>query len=143
MSGAPTQDAHGAARKINAWSYSGSVPGPMIEVDEGDRVRVVFTNKLPEPTTIHWHGLEIPIEMDGTPYISQPMVEPGGVFIYEFTVNQNGTFFYHSHGAMQEMMGMIGLFVIHPKLPHAPRVDTHYAYVLMVRALTLHQHTRT
>jgi len=70
MSGAPTQDAHGAARKINAWSYSGSVPGPMIEVNEGDRVRVVFTNKLPEPTTIHWHGLEIPIEMDGTPYIS-------------------------------------------------------------------------
>ncbi|MGH9937748.1 MAG: multicopper oxidase domain-containing protein, partial [Blastocatellia bacterium] len=81
----------GPARKMNAWGYNGSVPGPMVEVNEGDRVRVVFTNKLPEPTTVHWHGLEIPIEMDGTPYISQPMVEPGGVFIYEFTVNQNGT----------------------------------------------------
>src|SRR5499433_1734144 len=93
----------GPARKMNAWGYNGSVPGPMIEVVEGDRVRVIFENKLPEPTTLHWHGLEIPIEMDGTPYISQPMVEPGGMFIYEFTVNQNGTFFYHSHGAMQAM----------------------------------------
>jgi manganese oxidase len=125
----------GSARKMNAWGYNGSVPGPMIEVNEGDRVRVVFTNKLPEPTTVHWHGLEIPIEMDGTPYISQPMVEPGGMFIYEFTVNQNGTFFYHSHGAMQEMMGMIGMFVIHPKVPHTPRVDKDYGFVLQEWAL--------
>ena len=131
----------GPARKMNAWGYNGSVPGPMIEVNEGDRVRVVFTNKLPEPSTVHWHGLEIPIEMDGTPYISQPMVEPGGVFIYEFTVNQNGTFFYHSHGAMQEMMGMIGLFVIHPKVPHAPRVDKDYAFVLQEWALLPNNNT--
>ncbi|HEY8459795.1 MAG TPA: multicopper oxidase domain-containing protein, partial [Blastocatellia bacterium] len=131
----------GPARKMNAWGYNGSVPGPMIEVNEGDRVRVVFTNKLPEPTTIHWHGLEIPIGMDGTPYISQPMVEPGGVFTYEFTVNQNGTFFYHSHGAMQEMMGMIGLFVIHPKIPHAPRVDKDYAFVLQEWALLPNNNT--
>ena len=131
----------GPARKMNAWGYNGSVPGPMIEVNEGDRVRVVFTNKLPEPTTVHWHGLEIPIEMDGTPYISQPMVEPGGVFIYEFTVNQNGTFFYHSHGAMQEMMGMIGLFVIHPKVPHAPRVDKDYGFVLQEWALLPNNNT--
>ena len=125
----------GPARKMWAWGYNGSVPGPMFEVVEGDRVRVIFENKLPEPTTIHWHGLEIPIEMDGTPYISQPMVEPGGVFIYEFTVNQNGTFFYHSHGAMQEMLGMIGLFVIHPKTPHTPRVDKDYGIVLQEWAL--------
>jgi FtsP/CotA-like multicopper oxidase with cupredoxin domain len=131
----------GPARKINAWGYNGSVPGPMIEVDEGDRVRVVFTNRLPEPTTIHWHGLEIPVEMDGTPYISQPMVEPGGMFVYEFTVNQNGTFFYHSHGAMQEMIGMIGLFVIHPKVPHAPRVDKDYAFVLQEWALLPNNNT--
>src|SRR5262247_163140 len=131
----------GSARKINAWGYNGSVPGPMIEVNEGDRIRVVFTNKLPEPTTIHWHGLEIPIEMDGTPYISQPMVEPGGMFIYEFTVNQNGTFFYHSHGAMQEMMGMIGLFVIHPKTPHMPRVDKDYGFVLQEWALLPNNNT--
>jgi FtsP/CotA-like multicopper oxidase with cupredoxin domain len=131
----------GPARKMNAWGYNGSVPGPMIEVNEGDRVRIVFSNKLPEPTTVHWHGLEIPIEMDGTPYISQPMVEPGGVFIYEFTVNQNGTFFYHSHGAMQEMMGMIGLFVIHPKIPHTPRVDKDYGFVLQEWALLPNNNT--
>jgi manganese oxidase len=125
----------GPARKMWGWGYQGSVPGPMIEVVEGDRVRVIFENKLPEPTTVHWHGLEIPIEMDGTPYISQPMVEPGGVFIYEFTVKQHGTFFYHSHGAMQEMMGMVGLFVIHPKVPHTPRVDKDYGIILQEWAL--------
>lgn len=125
----------GPPRKMFGWGYNGSVPGPMIEVMEGDRVRVIFENKLPEATTIHWHGLEIPIEMDGTPYISQPMVEPGGVFIYEFTVNQHGTFFYHSHGAMQEMMGMIGLFVIHPKIPHTPLVDKDYGIILQGWAL--------
>ncbi len=125
----------GPARKMWAWGYNGSVPGPMIEVVEGDRVRVIFENKLPEATTVHWHGLEIPIEMDGTPYISQPMVEPGGVFIYEFTVNQNGTYFYHSHGAMQEMLGMIGMFVIHPKTQHTPRVDKEYGIILQEWAL--------
>ncbi len=125
----------GPARKMWAWGYNGSVPGPMIEVVEGDRVRIVFENKLPEATTVHWHGLEIPIEMDGTPYISQPMVEPGGMFVYEFTLNQHGTFFYHSHGAMQEMLGMIGMFVIHPKTPHTPRVDKDFAMILQGWAL--------
>ena len=125
----------GPARKMWAWGYNGSVPGPMIEVVEGDRVRILFENRLPEPTTVHWHGLEIPIEMDGTPYISQPMVEPGGAFTYEFTVRQHGTFFYHSHGAMQEMLGMIGLFVIHPRVPHLPRVDKDYGIILQGWAL--------
>ncbi|MEP7274498.1 MAG: multicopper oxidase domain-containing protein, partial [Acidobacteriota bacterium] len=125
----------GPARKMMAWGYNGSVPGPMFEVVEGDRVRVIFENKLPEPTTVHWHGLEIPIEMDGTPFISQPMVEPGGVFIYEFTLNQHGTYFYHSHGAMQEMLGMLGMFVIHPKAAHLPRCDKDFALVLQEWAL--------
>ena len=125
----------GPARKMWAWGYNGSVPGPMIEIVEGDRVRIIFENKLPEATTVHWHGLEIPIEMDGTPYISQPMVEPGGIFVYEFTVNQHGTFFYHSHGAMQEMLGMIGMFVVHPKVPHTPRVDKDFAMILQGWAL--------
>src|SRR5262245_64391288 len=79
--------------------------------------------------------------MDRTPYIRQPRVEPGGVFVYEFTVNQNGTFFYHSHGAMQEMIGMIGLFVIHPKIPHTPRVDKDYAFVLQEWALLPNNNT--
>ncbi len=131
----------GPARKMNAWGYNGSVPGPMIEVNEGDRVRFNFTNKLPEATTVHWHGLEIPIEMDGTPNISQPMIEPGGKFTYEFTVNQNGTFFYHSHGAMQEMLGMIGLFVSHPKTPHTPHVDKDYGIILQEWALLPNNNT--
>jgi len=120
----------GPAKVLTVWGYNGSVPGPMIEANEGDRVRVVLHNQLPEPTTIHWHGLEVPVEMDGTPFISQPPIEPGGSFAYEFTLHQNGTFFYHSHGAMQEMLGMIGLFVIHPRRPHAPRVDKDFGFIM-------------
>lgn len=125
----------GPAREVFAWGYNNSVPGPLIEVVEGDRVRIIFTNNLPENTTVHWHGLEIPIEMDGVPFISQPPVPPGGSFTYEFTLHQHGTFFYHSHGAMQEMLGMIGMFVIHPRTPHEPRVDRDFAIVLQEWAL--------
>jgi FtsP/CotA-like multicopper oxidase with cupredoxin domain len=125
----------GPARVIDAWGYNGSVPGPTIEVNEGDRVRIVFHNRLPEPTSIHWHGLEVPPHMDGVPFISQPPVEPGGMFTYEFTLHQNGTFFYHSHGAMQEMMGMIGLFIIHPKTPYQPRVDKDFGLILQEWAI--------
>jgi FtsP/CotA-like multicopper oxidase with cupredoxin domain len=105
----------GPAKVVDAWGYNGSVPGPTIEVNEGDRVRITFQNNLPEGTTVHWHGLEVPLAMDGMPFISQPIIEPGKTYTYEFTLHQNGTFFYHSHGAMQEMMGMIGLFIIHPR----------------------------
>ena len=120
---------------FDLWGYNGSAPGPMFEVVEGDRVRIHFENRLPEPTTVHWHGLEVPIEMDGVPMISQPEVEPGGRFTYEFTLHQHGTFFYHSHGPMQEMMGMLGMFVIHPRTPYAPRVDKDYAIVLQEYAV--------
>ena len=75
-------------------------------------------NRLPEPTSVHWHGFEIPIEMDGGPGISQDAIPPGGRFVYEFTLHQHGTFFYHSHMAMQEMMGMLGLFILHPQAPY-------------------------
>ena len=120
----------GPAKVVDVWGYNGSMPGPTIEVNEGDRVRIILHNNLPEDTTIHWHGLEIPIEMDGMPYISQPLVKPGEMFTYEFTLHQNGTFFYHSHGAMQEMMGMIGLFIIHPKNPHQPAVHKDFGLIL-------------
>jgi manganese oxidase len=122
-------------KEMIGWGYNGSIPGPTIEVDEGDRVRVILHNKLPESTTIHWHGLEVPLNMDGAPFISQPPVEPGGTFTYEFTVRQNGTFFYHSHGAMQEMMGMIGLFVIHPKTPNKPHCHKDFGLILQEWAL--------
>jgi FtsP/CotA-like multicopper oxidase with cupredoxin domain len=125
----------GPAKIVDVWGYNGSMPGPTIEVNEGDRVRIMFHNNLPEDTTVHWHGLEVPIEMDGTPYISQPMVKPGGMFIYEFTLNQHGTFFYHSHGAMQEMMGQIGLFIIHPKKPHSPPVHKDFGLILQEWAI--------
>lgn len=120
----------GPAKRINVWGYNGSVPGPTIEVNEGDHVRIIFHNKLPEETTVHWHGLEIPIKMDGMPFISQPPVKPGATFIYEFTLHQNGTFFYHSHGAMQEMLGALGFFIIHPKTAHTPPVDKDFAWAL-------------
>lgn len=117
-------------RVFDVWGYNGHVPGPTIEVMEGDRVRFLFHNKLPEATTVHWHGLEVPIEMDGVPGISQPLVEPGEMFTYEFTLHQNGTFFYHSHMAMQEMMGPIGLFIIHPKKPYQPPVQKDFGLIL-------------
>jgi len=122
-------------REIYAWGYNGSVPGPTIEVNEGDRVRIIFQNNLPEPTTVHWHGLEVPLKMDGVPFISQPLVEPGGTFTYEYTVYQNGTFFYHSHMAMQEMMGMIGFFIIHPKEPYTPHCHKDFGLILQEWAL--------
>ena len=102
-------------KTIDAWGYNGSCPGPTIQVQQGDRVRVIFENRLPESTSLHWHGLEIPIEQDGVPYISQKPVAPGEKYVYEFTVHQEGTFFYHAHSAMQEMMGLIGFFVAHPE----------------------------
>jgi FtsP/CotA-like multicopper oxidase with cupredoxin domain/Cu/Ag efflux protein CusF len=117
-------------RNAVAWGYNGSVPGPAIEVQEGDRVRIIFDNHLPEPTTPHWHGLEVPIAMDGVPGVTQDPILPGGRFVYEFTLNQSGTYFYHSHMPMQEMMGMIGPFIIHPKQPHEPRVDRDFGMIL-------------
>jgi manganese oxidase len=122
-------------RVIDAWGYNGVCPGPTIEANEGDRVRIVLENHLPEPTTMHWHGLEISNQMDGMPYISQQPIMPGASFAYEFTLHQNGTFFYHSHGAMQEMMGMFGMFVLHPKQAYAPRVDHDFGILLQEWAL--------
>src|SRR5437867_3210660 len=117
-------------KMMEVWGYNGSCPGPCIQVNQGDHLRVIFDNRLPESTTIHWHGLEVPIEMDGVPYISQKPVPPGGRFVYEFTLRQEGTYFYHSHGDMQEMLGMIGMFIIHPKKPHKPPVDHDFGIIL-------------
>ena len=117
-------------KTVDVWGYNGSMPGPTIEVNEGDRVRIRFRNALPEPTTVHWHGLEVPLDMDGVPAISQPLVEPGGTFTYEFMLHQHGTFFYHSHMAMQQMLGMIGLFVIHPRAAYRPAVQKDFGLIL-------------
>ncbi len=122
-------------RVVDAWGFNGCVPGPTIEVNEGDKVRVVFENRLPEMTAVHWHGFEVPMEMDGSVGLGQDPVPPGGQFVYEFTLNQHGTFFYHSHFAMQEMMGMLGMFVIHPKDPYKPLVDRDFGLILQEWAL--------
>ncbi len=117
-------------KTMDVWGYNGSVPGPCIEAQEGDRLRIVVDNHLPEPTSMHWHGLEIPVGMDGVPGVSQDPIPPGGQFTYEFDLHQNGTFFYHSHMSMQEMMGMIGFFIVHPQTPHAPKVDKDFGLIL-------------
>ncbi len=110
-------------KTIDAWGFNGNAPGPTIQVNQGDHVRVVFENRLPEPTSIHWHGFEDTIQNDGQPGISQPPVKPGGRFVYEFDIHQSGTYFYHSHMAMQEMAGMLGAFIMHPKEPYRPHCD--------------------
>jgi FtsP/CotA-like multicopper oxidase with cupredoxin domain len=117
-------------QELNTWGYNGSTPGPTVEATEGDRVRFVVENRLPEATTVHWHGLEVPHAMDGAEGISQDLIPPGGKFVYEFPLRQHGTFFYHSHRPMQQMMGMVGLFVIHPRRPYEPRVDRDFGWIL-------------
>ena len=122
-------------KTMDVWGYNGTCPGPTMQVVEGDRVRIIVDNHLPESTSMHWHGFEIPIGMDGMPYISQKPIPPGGRFVYEFDLHQAGTFFYHSHGAMQEMMGMIGLFIMHPKKPYQPKVDHDFGIILQEWAI--------
>lgn len=102
---------------VECWGYNGRSPGPMIEAVEGDRVRIYVTNKLPEPTTIHWHGILLPSGMDGVSGLSQRPIQPGETFMYEFTLKQHGTYMYHSHfdEVKQIGMGLMGFFIIHPK----------------------------
>ena len=122
-------------RVVDLWGYNGSAPGPTIQITQGDRVRIIVDNHLPEATSMHWHGFDIPIDMDGAPGSSQDPIPPGGRFVYEFTLNQEGTYFYHSHMAMQEMMGMIGAFIMHPKEAYKPRVDKDYAIIVQEYAI--------
>jgi FtsP/CotA-like multicopper oxidase with cupredoxin domain len=92
--------------RIKAWGYNGRTPGPTIEAVEGDRVRIFVTNKLPEPTAVHWHGILLPSGMDGVAGLSQPAIPPGDTFKYEFTLRQHGTQMYHSHGDEMTQMGL-------------------------------------
>jgi manganese oxidase len=117
-------------KTLDVWGYNGSCPGPTIQVTQGDHVRIHVENRLPESTSMHWHGIEVPIEQDGVPWVSQRPIAPGEIFTYEFTVHQEGTFFYHAHSAMQEMIGLIGMFIAHPREAHSPPVDHDYGIVL-------------
>jgi FtsP/CotA-like multicopper oxidase with cupredoxin domain len=100
--------------KTEVWTYNGSLPGPLIRAHQGDRLIVHFSNKLPKPTTIHWHGVQVPIEMDGVPGVSQAPVEPGGTFTYDFIVPDAGLFWYHPHvmSAAQVGFGLYGALLV-------------------------------
>jgi FtsP/CotA-like multicopper oxidase with cupredoxin domain len=101
-------------KQVEAWTYNGGIPGPLIRARVGDRLIVHFTNNLPKPTTVHWHGLRIPIQMDGVPGHSQPDVPPGGSFTYDFVVPDAGLFWYHPHvmSARQVGYGLYGALLI-------------------------------
>jgi FtsP/CotA-like multicopper oxidase with cupredoxin domain len=114
---------------MTVWGYNGVMPGPLVEAHQGDRVRFVVHNDLPEPTTVHWHGLELPVQYDGVPGLTQALILPGKSFAYEFDLHQTGTYFYHSHIAMQEAFGMVGGFIIHPKVADEPTVDRDFLLI--------------
>lgn len=119
--------------KIKTWGYNGSVPGPMIEVCEGDRVRIYVTNKLPAPTSVHWHGVLIMCGMDGVAGVTQPAIPLGETFLYEFIFPDAGTFMYHPHfdGMTQEGMGLTGMILVHKREPDpSKRPDRDFAIML-------------
>ena len=101
-------------KKVRAWTYNGGIPGPLIRAHVGDRVIVHFTNDLPQPTTIHWHGVRVPIEMDGVPDISQPEMQRGDTFTYDFVVRDAGLYWYHPHvmSAAQVGFGLYGALLV-------------------------------
>ena len=117
--------------RVNAWGYNGQTPGPTLEAVEGDRVRIYVENRLPEPTSVHWHGVLLPNGMDGVAGLNQPRIEPGQTFVYEFTVRQHGTNMYHPHfdEMVQQSLGMMGFLIFHPRRPER-RVDRDFAIFL-------------
>jgi FtsP/CotA-like multicopper oxidase with cupredoxin domain len=117
---------------VNCWGYNGTTPGPTIEAVEGDRIRILVTNRLPEHTTIHWHGIFLPNGMDGVGGLTQPQILPGETYVYEFTLRQNGTFMYHPHAdeMVQMALGMYGLFIVHPRRPEPVKIHRDYAFIL-------------
>jgi FtsP/CotA-like multicopper oxidase with cupredoxin domain len=120
--------------QVTAYAINRQVPGPRLELTEGDHVRINFTNHLPEPATMHWHGLVVPNRMDGPAYITQDPVPPGGHYVYDYIVQQSGTYFYHSHSRpdRQQALGLYGALIIHPKDPSSePKAN--YDYVVQLQ----------
>ena len=118
--------------KANLWGYNGQSPGPTIECVEGDKVRIFVTNKLPEHTTVHWHGILLPNGMDGVGGLNQPQIPPGKTYVYEFAMKKSGTFKYHPHAdeMVQMAMGMMGFIVVHPKDAKQHAVDRDFVFLL-------------
>jgi len=117
---------------VEAYAYNGTVPGPQLHANVGDRVQIVLHNELPQPTVIHFHGLYVPNAMDGVPVITQPAVMPGESFTYEFTVRNAGSHMYHSHFMADEQvpMGLLGAFIVTDPQAREPKVDLDYAMIL-------------
>ncbi|HZP94601.1 MAG TPA: copper oxidase [Burkholderiales bacterium] len=117
---------------VNCWGYNGQTPGPTIEAVEGDRLRIYVTNRLGEPTSVHWHGLFVPNGMDGVAGLTQKHIPPGKTYVYEFALRQNGSFMYHPHSdeMLQMALGMMGWFIVHPKDPGMHRVDRDFLLML-------------
>lgn len=119
--------------QVAAYAVNKQVPGPRIRITQGDRVRFIVRNSLPDPTSIHWHGLSLPNAMDGSADVTQKPIPPGGSFTYDFTVTQAGTFFYHSHKAVdrQQGLGLYGALIVDPKKPDpALKADKEYTLQL-------------
>jgi len=118
---------------VEAWAYNEQIPGPQIRVREGDRVRLNLRNELSESTAVHFHGLEVPIDQDGVPFITQPPIKPGTSYTYEFTVPNAGSHMYHSHhnAAQQVGLGLLGAFIVEPKNPlPIEKVDVDYVLIM-------------
>jgi len=118
--------------KARLWGYNGQSPGPTIEAVEGDHIRIFVTNRLPEVTSVHWHGILVPSGMDGVTGLTQPPIGVGKTFMYEFVLQRAGTFMYHPHAdeMTQMAMGMMGLFIVHPKDPRQLKVDRDFGFIL-------------
>ena len=116
----------------NLWGYNGQSPGPTIECVEGDRVRIFVTNRLPEYTTVHWHGVRVPHGMDGVTGLTQPPIQPRETWVYEFDMQHSGSYMYHPHAddMLQMAMGMMGLIIVHPQDEAERRVDRDYAFLM-------------
>jgi len=127
-------------RRGHAVAINGTVPGPLIRLQEGQNVRLHVTNTLDEDTSIHWHGLLVPSAMDGVPGLSFPGIRPGETFTYEFPVIQSGTYWYHSHSGLQEPMGHYAPLVIDPKTPDPVAYDREHVVVLSDYSY-MHPHT--
>ncbi|MDH5211538.1 MAG: copper oxidase [Betaproteobacteria bacterium] len=127
----------------NLWGYNGQSPGPTIECVEGDKVRIYVTNKLPEHTTIHWHGILLPSGMDGVGGLTQPQIPVGKTFVYEFQMKKSGTFMYHPHAdeMVQMAMGMMGFLVVHPKDPKFMPVDRDFVFLMSAYDIDPGSHT--
>ena len=128
----PVEREFAEGMKAHLWGYNGQSPGPTIEAVEGDKVRIFVTNKLPEHTTVHWHGMILPSGMDGVGGLTQPHIKPGKTFVYEFVLKHSGTFMYHPHSdeMVQMAMGMMGMFVVHPRDVAFRPVDRDFVFVM-------------